>query len=300
MNIYISADDNYIVPTKVMLTSLLVNNRKEFHNIYFMYNSIQSNNLKELESLVGQFQARLHPLHIHESLFEGFRSTNQYPLLVYYRLLVPQLLPATEDRALWMDVDLIVNGSLDEFYYQDFDGAYLVACRDCDHPDRLPQLGCPPGAVYVNAGVILFNAVAMRQYQLSDFVEYYSTHEKFIKMQDQDIINGMFSSHTKIMDSNTYNTFAPSICSVHEYRSKAFKQAKIIHFIGKHKPWSNTYANPAGALWDRYYLLTFNKGLVFSFFYRIARYFIRFVQRTFIVPLRILHGKLHEKKLFNM
>lgn len=35
MNVFISADDKFILPAKVMLTSFLVNNPQEFRHVFF-------------------------------------------------------------------------------------------------------------------------------------------------------------------------------------------------------------------------------------------------------------------------
>ena len=193
-----------------MLTSFFLNNKNENHTIYFLYSAVSSNNLNVLQLLVDAFNGVFVPVLIDENDFTGFSCKHGYPLLVYYRLLVGQILPATEDRALWMDVDLVVNGDLSEFYYQDFDGCILAACRDCDVPTRMSQLGCPPGSVYINAGVVLYNTAVLRQYSLADFFDYYKTHEEYIMFQDQDILNGMFATKIKVWENNLYNYFAPS------------------------------------------------------------------------------------------
>lgn len=297
MNIVISADDKFILPTKVMLTSFFLNNQQEHHDIYFLYSAVEEQNLRELEKLIQAFGGIFHPVLIKEALFAGFKCKNQYPILVYYRLLVAQILPNTEERALWMDVDLVVNGSLDAFYYQEFDGYALAACRDCDAPTRMAQLGCPPGSVYINAGVVLYNIVAMRQYALADFYSYYTAHEASIMMQDQDILNGMFAGNIKVWENNLYNDFVPSGYAEKGFDYQRWKTAvKIVHYIGKHKPWMNTYAHPAGKLWDEYYLLTTKRSASFSRYYLCKKAVTRGLQRKFIFPLRLLHGTLNEKR----
>ena len=261
-----------------------------------MYSAVQEENLTALARLVESYGSHFIPVLIQVKDFAGFKCKNEYPLLVYFRLLVAQIVPDTEERALWMDVDLIVNGSLDEFYYQDFDGNLLAACRDCDVPDRMEQLGCPPGSVYINAGVVLFNVASLRKFKLSDFYSYYMQHEEYIQMQDQDILNGMFAQKIRVWKDNDYNYFAPSGRTLHGFDLCEWKrQVKIVHYIGKHKPWMNTYAHPAGRLWDDYYLLVSNRGKMSSYFYKVIREGIRCIQRWFVFPLRLLHGTFHER-----
>lgn len=80
--------------------------------MFFLHSGVWDENIEALCTLVGSYEAELIPVQIRESDFHGFKHTEQFPLLVYFRLLVCRCLPQTEDRALWLDVDLIVNGSL--------------------------------------------------------------------------------------------------------------------------------------------------------------------------------------------
>ena len=49
---------------------------------------------------------------------------------LYYRLLAPYLLPEEMERILYLDADIIINGSLREFYQQSIDGAYAAFVMD--------------------------------------------------------------------------------------------------------------------------------------------------------------------------
>lgn len=297
MNVFISADDKFILPAKVMLTSFLVNNPQEFHHVYFLHSGVRDENIEALCTLVGSYEAELIPVQIRESDFHGFKHTEQFPLLVYFRLLVCRCLPQTEDRALWLDVDLIVNGSLQEFYHQDFAGNAIVACRDISAQDRPVLLGHPAGTAYINAGVMLYNAAILRRYSLEDYYAYYLAHEDVILWQDQDIINGMFGRQIKVLDNRVYNvqirwSFRARLCSLGYLR----KQAKIIHYIGKEKPWHPQYFLRAAALWDHYYLKTCNKGWLYGTGYRMAQSCRRALIAVFIHPLRVLYKKLKGKQ----
>ena len=131
MNIVVASDENYILPTKVMLTSFLLNNRQEYHNIYFLYSAVKKESVDALIGLVGKYDAQLIPVMISESDFEGFACLGPYTIETYYRLVIPHILPDTEERALWMDVDIVVDGALDEFYYQEL-GEYAWLARIVD------------------------------------------------------------------------------------------------------------------------------------------------------------------------
>lgn len=282
MNLVISANDKYITPAKVMLTSFMLNNPQEMHSVYFIYNAVQEENLKELETLVNHYRARFIPILVDENSFSGFIQTERFPINVYFRLLIPYYLEETEDRALWMDVDLVVNKSLEVFYYQPFDGKYLIACRDVGAQDRPALFGCPDGTAYINSGVLLINAAAMRKIPLSEYYRFCSKYKDVILWPDQDILNGMFAPHIKALDNNLYNCQVTMSLKYHNLQT-ARETIPVVHFVGANKPWHLKYYLAAGEVWDYYYLITSNKSALYSFAYRSSRYILRFCNRC-IVP----------------
>ena len=255
MNIFIAADDNYIYPARVMLTSFFLNNSGEKHKIYFMYSSVKDENIQLLSELTEAHGADFVPVKINSDDFQSLRRTERITVETYYRFLIPHVLPKSEARAIWLDVDLVVNGPLDDFYYQDFDGNCLAGCRDIgDHREKMLRLGCPSTCTYINAGVILFNMEKMRQYTLRDFCDYYITHEKEITWFDQDVINGMFAGRIKVWDCDKCNVQAYNWRFKNQYD---LSKAVVVHYIGEGKPWMKTYSNDAAKVWDLYYSKTF-------------------------------------------
>ena len=253
-----------------MLTSFLVNNTQEPHHIYFMHSSVQPENIQSLDQLVTSYGSRFTPLQITADDFDIFPRTERFTIEVYYRFLVPMILPESETRAMWMDVDLVVNGALDEFYYQDLEDNYFAACQDIGIKDR-----------YVNAGVICFNIPQMRQYRLEDYRDYYLAHKEEIVWQDQDILNGMFAGHIKVWDATKWNVQIMGHRQISASGLKAVNQnAEVVHFVGFYKPWVKSYAHPAGHFWDRYHALAFHYSAARTGVYLLVRRLHRLGLRT--------------------
>lgn len=293
MNIFISANDKYCLAAQVMLRSFFINNPGESHTIYFMHTSTHADNIKKLSHLVEEYHGTFIPLLCESKLFENFLRTSRFPIEVYFRLLIPFLLPESEKRALWLDVDLIVNGSLSSFYNQNFDEKYIVACADPeDHRSRLPQLGCPSDSVYINSGVLLFNADKMRTYTLQDYFDYFQTHEKYIIFPDQDILNGMLTGKIKLADYSVYNRQIRCVSLLsREHLNHIRLESKITHYIGKLKPWHKSYYNIAAELWDHYQLSNCKYRTIIITFRRIFRWILRYTWR----PLRNLCVQMYCK-----
>lgn len=286
MNLFIAADDNYFYPAQVMLTSFLINNAKEAHKIYFLHHHIKPENKQNLQTLVDIYNAELIWCMVDPDKFTGFGTTKRFPVETFFRFLIPAYLPISEKRAIWLDVDLIVNGSLESFYHQDFEGNHLVGCRDIgNHEAKLQKLGCPSGTVYINSGVLLFNVELMRRYQLPDYLAYYAEHEKEITWFDQDVINGMFAGRIKALDCDMYNVQAL-------WNRKGVSQlddVRILHYIGPYKPWQREYTNSCAKLWDRYHMIIFKENSL----YMAKRRMKRFMQRYIWAPFRSFRGNLY-------
>lgn len=279
MNIFISADDKYILPAQVMLTSFFKNNNSEPHTIYFMHRNTQQPNIKKLDDIVKAFNSEFIPIQITADNFKDFTATERFPIEIYFRLSIPSILPKTEERALWLDVDLIVNKSLFKFYNQPFDGKAFIACRDIyAKEEHIQNLGLYSSENYINSGVVLFNLPVMRKTTLNDYYNFFVKNEKVILWPDQDILNGFYENRIKVLESDNYNV------QILDWRHNVYdlNSASIIHFVGPFKPWSKIYTNPAAQMWDKYYALTFNKGNSYIHSQKIHRK----LEKKILAPLR--------------
>lgn len=292
MNIFISADDKYIHPAQIMLTSFLTTNNNDTHNIYFMHSKTQEPNIQLLEKIVTKYNSNFIPIKITADKFKDFVSSERFPVEVYYRLLIASLLPETEERALWLDVDLLVVGPLDEFYNQELEGKAFAACKDIDkREEHLKELGCPPDSEYINSGVILFNLPYMRNYTMDDYYSYFSEYENVIEWPDQDLLNGMYVNKIKIWDCDKFNA---QVLNWSFHGQYDLDEAAIIHYIGYIKPWSKKYTNSAGKYWDKYHAIAFNKGS----FYLFSQKCHRFLELKLYDPLRKFIVNTYENSEF--
>ena len=106
MNIVITVDDNYIRPAHVMLESLFEHNNPDIH-IYLLHSNVCDENLKRLAAHIGRLGGRFSDIRVPAELFEGAAVTKYFTKEMYYRLLIPRLLP-DEERALYLDPDIII------------------------------------------------------------------------------------------------------------------------------------------------------------------------------------------------
>lgn len=251
MNIVITVDDNYIRPALVMLESLFEHNNPDIH-IYLLHSNVCDENLKRLAAHIGRLGGRFSDIRVPAELFEGAAVTKYFTKEMYYRLLIPRLLP-DEERALYLDPDIIIFRSIEEFYRSDFDGSLMIAVPDylgdVYYPERKKNLGLESRYKYINSGVILFNIAPMNEcFSIDDMFRFMDECGLTLEFPDQDLINVYFKDRIKYAPRE-YN-FTTEYVSTGDflryvfsprYRRSERERAVIAHYMGKCKPWKSSY-----------------------------------------------------------
>ena len=245
MNIAISVNNKYIESSKSMLYSL----RKHVDGsvtVWFINHSVNKKKTEELSDYLKETcDMALKVIEIKASFFDNMPLVFEelFSVEVYYRILLPWLLPEEIDRVLWLDSDIIIHGDITEFYYMDLKGNCLAACEDGRQMDPrtanrdVQRLGICDTHTYFNSGVMLMNLELMRKkYQLNDIYAISGRLREKLIFPDQDILNYLYQGSTRYVDGFLYN------CSGHMYETYEDKSSvKIIHYYGNRKPWDRIH-----------------------------------------------------------
>jgi lipopolysaccharide biosynthesis glycosyltransferase len=165
----------------------------------------------------------------------------------YYRLLFPLLLPAL-NKALYLDVDMVVNGSLDELWATDIAGFGAAVVRD-ETSNKLEAFGVLPDR-YFNSGMMLMNFDYWREQGICDRVLRFATeHPDALEWWDQCALNFALSGQVRYVDAK-WN------CTEGNIRRYAAPNPTIVHFTGESKPWNFPTRSPYGILFANYSQLT--------------------------------------------
>ena len=237
MNILISINSKFVDIATDMLYSIKKYNNINL-NIYLIYNDIEKNKLENFSKYIINNIGTLYLIPFKPEISFPIYNKN-ISIETYFRLYAPYFLPNDLDRILYLDADIIVNGNLEKFYNQSFDGKILVGINNFDNNNYIynKNLNLPPDHVYINAGVLLINLDLYRkQYSIENINEYIINNSKHLIYQDQDAINYLFHNKIKI-DSNKYNL---QISNLYGY----FYNPIIVHYVNSLKPWSLKYDNP--------------------------------------------------------
>ena len=259
MNILLTANSRYLCAIKTVIYSLREHTRQPIE-VYLLYNQMSLQDLDDLKEYVqDKCSASLVGYHVKEDFFESLQMEEHFSPIIYYRLIAQKLLPDTVSRILYLDVDVMVNGNIDDFYSTDFQGRGIVACENFDDSSEYKErLGLKNTSHYVNAGVILFNMEYVRKMVPEKAViGCIRKYSGIMKWYDQDILNVLYEDSMICCVDERYNF--QTGCSPDKVQGlkDSLKNAKIIHFTGSLKPWMRGYMGSAGG---KYYKLLWRSG----------------------------------------
>lgn len=249
VNLLVTLDENYLTQLGVMLFSLIRSNPDCALNVYLLHSSIPENALLPTEKLLSG-HGRLFPIQVRDLDLEQAPTTARYPKEIYYRIFAARYLPATLDRVLYLDPDLIVNGSIPPLYCTPMEGYYFAAAthiRAFFHKVNSMRLDMDDDSPYINSGVMLMNLELLRKEQnLEDVFCFIEKHKSLLVLPDQDIISGLYGSKILTLDAFRYN-MTERLYQMHAPFEKDMtldwvrKNAVIIHYCGRNKPWKENY-----------------------------------------------------------
>lgn len=200
MNIAIAVNKAYLKYAAVMLTSLCTQ-QSENLNVYVLHHDLSPEDQSVLSSLPEKYQITIEYIFVPDHLLPPKKvlRANSWGIETYFRLLLVDLLPAALDRALYIDIDMIINKSLTDFYYCDLGDKKLAACRDFtgtppynDYRQELfaDILAVSPDFLYFNAGITLFHLNALRPaYNFAYYMDIAKQLDYKIQFPDQDLLN---------------------------------------------------------------------------------------------------------------
>ena len=250
MNIAIAINEKYIPYAYVMLTSLMENHRDISKDIivYVLYGNIPDDKFSVFEKLEEEYGCSIVALQVPTDVFsKELPHTDQWTIEVYFRLMIQDLLPDTVDRLLYLDADIIICGSIEDYYNIDLGDNYLAVNADMS----CKRMGLQPSQeklfekhilngdfVYFNAGVMLMNLKLLRQeFSFEKFMNEFIKRKELIVAQEQDLLNDLFYGRVVFADENKYDLFAKIAYNDGRGYEWAKKNSSIIHYAGW-KPWS--------------------------------------------------------------
>ena len=276
INVSLAFDNKYLPYAYVTLYSVFVNNPNNHICAYILQYDLSDASKSHLNLLASRFNNSIFFLDVSvEFIKSQLPDIGRWRTEAYFRLLIPELLPPSVNRIIYIDSDIIVNSSLSELYSTDISAYDLAGCYDLNimhasldvflqnrHESLADSFS---QKTYVNSGMLLLNVDRMRNFRLSNYLDAFEELEYKIFAPDQDLINYVHRDSILLLDPRKYN-YPGYIAYLEGKTSNDLKEStSIVHFVGE-KPWTGgDHAHfPTETLWWDYALQTIFKDALCS------------------------------------
>lgn len=191
IDIAYSITDNYADYCLVSIGSLLAIDHGQMVRIHFLSDHFSD----ELVARISKFVRARNGLVEFHQITDDFTRTLKLGVWTrhaWYRICLPDLLPETTKKVLYVDVDIAFAGSLQNLFDIDLTGYSMAACVDVKAMDDevYQRLELPREYEYICSGVLLMNLDYMRKYRTRErIINFASRNSTLLQSPDQDSIN---------------------------------------------------------------------------------------------------------------
>lgn len=227
--IFLSSDNNY-APFVATTIASVCDNTKSFCEFYVLDGGIADENKEKICKLEKQF----HNLSVEfiridiNNVFSNILAKGYITLSAFNRLLIPNL-KRNLLKVVYLDVDIIAAGDINELYQQNLKSFIIGAVKDQGELNYLKNvkhaIELNPESVYFNSGVLLIDCDKWRKnIKLEDLLAIEQKYRNVRYHNDQDVLNKYFENNYLLLDKK-YNVMETS------------EEVVLRHFTGSIKPW---------------------------------------------------------------
>ena len=262
INAAIALNRNVLYPAYVMIRSLVRNNNSYPIYLYVLHSELNAEYFKFLQDALmrgASAENYIEFIKIDSSKVSGLPCTQTWSLEMYYRLMLPELLGDKIDRILYLDVDIIVNKDIYDFYSMDFEGNLLIASKDMVSDsilarDEAVEDKAEPeyriwhtffnnlskkGMTYFCSGILLMNLLKLKEeYTFKKYMEIFNTIVHKVQFPDQDLLNYVHYRQVKLVDELQIGLYASTAHEMGMTYEDVRMNVSILHFAGPAKPWT--------------------------------------------------------------
>jgi lipopolysaccharide biosynthesis glycosyltransferase len=254
MVIVYCSDEKFVQHLLIAIHSLRHHNKNEELVIYILDGGISIDSKKLLSDFSKTEGFELNFIEVDFSLYDGFLVNGHISRATYYRISIPELLPLSCNKVLYLDCDTIVNKNIRELWNRDLEGNAVAAVPEVDNY-RNVEMGLGNTKTF-NAGVLLLDLSKWRKEGLSKKVlNFIKENPHKIKYHDQDALNFILLNDWLELPIR-WNLTSPFISRNHEILDEEMKrqinEPAIIHFSASFKPWHYQLRHPYKYLYTEY------------------------------------------------
>ena len=270
-------DEKCLLPASIAIKSLIDNKKENTeYKIFVLHNGISEENKNKFQKITS-----IEWIFVNDENFNGYPINDIWPEIVYYRLLIPDLIK-NYDKIIYSDIDVLFKKDLTEIYNLDLEESYwagvIAEKNDFDTQCHKYFPENKNSHIYMS-GFMLINAKKWRNANIfNKFIDNIKVFKDRLRFFDLDLLNITCNDIKSIpfnycVLENIYHSKNITKAKEYPWLTKVYShdeliQAKnnpvIIHYAGKNpKIWKrNKYNMP------RYYW----KYIKSSIFYHSNKY----------------------------
>ena len=270
MNVVYSTDQNYVQHMGVSLLSVYQANLDiKVLDVYIIANDIQKESKQQISLLASRFNRRVIWID-----FQEYKRNLELDmewnisLSAYARLFLPEMLPNSCDRVIYLDCDTIICESLLSLWEYNLHDCSVAGVEDLVLDEFKKRIGLQQSDRYFNSGVLLIDLKRWREDNTQNkFMQFIANCHGRVAHHDQGVINGVLCKEFLTLPPQ-FNAMTPFFTFHYDnmlyfYKlgryygkadiTKAKKKPVIIHytpeFVGR--PWEHSCRHPRRALYRK-------------------------------------------------
>ncbi len=238
--VFFSIDDNYAPYAKIAIESLMTKASKNYdYHIYILNVAMKEATKMDINSLVvGRENFSINFVDMKQkldSLNTTFSTRDYYTVTTYYRLFIADMFPQY-NKVLYLDSDICVMDDISKLYNTPLFSNLIGAVNDETVPLTGPFYEYVENYLginrykYINAGVLLINMKAMREFKFEEKFLNLHARIKFPVAQDQDYINVLCKNKITYLNKRWNKMPVPG-------KYMPVEQVGLVHYNLSYKPW---------------------------------------------------------------
>lgn len=259
IKIIFGVDGSYSQHLAVTLLSLLENNPGNRFDILVVTLNMDRADRDRIAALACRFnnvELAFQPFEF--GRYRHFRTDNHISHASYLRIFIPEILPESVEKVLYLDCDLVVRQDIAPLWNRELGLEVMAAARNPFFV-RHVDLEMPPEADYFNAGVLLINLKRWRELDgTARLIRFIEAHHDHLWAHDQDALNAVFCGRiSELAPQWNFQTSMlwcePDALSLTyaDFR-ELLEDPAIVHYTTPSKPWHFNNLHPYKKTYFRY------------------------------------------------
>ncbi|MCL2893547.1 lipopolysaccharide 3-alpha-galactosyltransferase [Brenneria tiliae] len=249
LNISFGTDKNFLFGCAVSIASILLKNSERPLSFHVFTDTLDQENQDRFNALAEQYSTSITLYIVNCDWLKSLPSTKNWSYAIYFRFIATDYFYNRLDKIIYLDSDIVCNGSLQELADLDISTYIVAAVAEGGGPwweKRARSLKTPEiKNGYFNSGVLLINLNNWHKNSITTKTMTMLTDKdtaKRVSFPDQDILNILLHEHVLFLDKKYNTQFSINYelkCKSDENYPHPINDSTIfIHYIGPTKPWN--------------------------------------------------------------